>query len=241
MASPDMTRNREYARVVAGTEVLALGCNPGGYYVMTASGSAYAGSTDATLPAPTFLAATVEGTVLRGYLYQPSPNADIDVPPQTTTTTTTAITAAATVVHAGWTGGVGSESNTAIGQVLVFNSSLDLGTLEILARSTTPASFLSDPRIVFSAGIGTDIEGTTATALAATGSFQQLAVSPGRLELTSDLTAILTPAQEAYAYRLALPLGTGYGVGSRVEINGDNNLHAVEATSSGLETFLYFN
>jgi hypothetical protein len=50
----------------------------------------------------------------------------------------------------------------------------------------------------------------------------------------------LTTAQEAYTYRLALPFGTGYGIGSQVEINGDGNLYTVAAKASGLEDYMFF-
>jgi hypothetical protein len=237
---PAISRSAEFVRVtdVSGNIALLIDYtnSTGNFRARTATGTA-ALTTDATLPPPTFLAATCEGALLTGYLFQPSPDSDVDVPPVTTTAAITTISAAMTTVLMGPSG---AQSNAAVGQVLVFNSALDTGTLEILARSTAPTAFNSDPRIVFSAGSGTDVVGTTASALATSGTFQLLGVTPGRLELTANLTTILTTAQEAYTYRLALPFGTGYGIGSQVEINGDGNLYTVAAKASGLEDYMFF-
>jgi hypothetical protein len=198
---------------------------------------------DWTLDGPFFIAATVKGTVVTIFIFQPT------VANDTPLTSTAAITGAITPAISSVQVGAGPDgdlysSNAAVEQAMVFSAALDVAELEILARASGPEQFADDPRIVFSAASNTDIVGTTAHALAATGTFQALGNFPGRIELTSALTAILTASQETYTYRLALPLGTGgFGVGSRVGIRGDTaNLHVVgEKASSGTEDYLFFN
>jgi hypothetical protein len=198
---------------------------------------------DWTLDAPFFIAATYVGTVATIFIFQP--DAVANAPLTGTAAITSAITPAISGVQVG-SGPDGDLYNSGAGveQAMLFNAALDVAELEIMARMSGPSQFVDDPRCVFSAASNTDIVGTTAHALAATGTFQPLGNFPGRVELTSDLTVILTASQETYTYRLALPLGTGgFGVGSRVGIRGDTaNLHVVgEKASSGTEDYLFFN